>query len=111
MINNKKFLSWNQGVNLTISEVTINFKRSGVTVAAGEDGHGHLVYPRLSHESVHGLAPTGELETSPAERGSISALCRPRGVLGSVGRHPQVPKFHLSYNRLAFPRVEGLEHL
>lgn len=98
-------------MNLTISEVTINFKRSGVTVTAGEDWHEYLVYPRLSHESVHGVAPTGEPETSPAERGSTSVLYRPRGVLGSVGRHSQVPEFRLSWDRLASPRVEGLEHL
>lgn len=98
-------------MNLIISEVTIEFKRSGVTVTAGEKGHEYLVYPRLSHESVHGVALTGELETSPAERGSTSVLYGPRGVLASVGKHLQAPEFHLSCDKLASLRVEGLEHL
>lgn len=80
-------------------------------MTARENGHGHLIYPRLSHKSVLGVAPTGEPETSPAERGNTSALYRPWGVLGSVGRHRPVPEFHLSCDRLASPRAEGLERL
>lgn len=59
-----------------ISQVTINFKRSRVTVTAEENEHGHLVYPRL-----HGVVPTGETDKSSLKEQCLGAIW----IIGSVG--------------------------